>query len=149
MNTMNKMQKGFTLIELMIVIAIIAILAAIALPAYQDYTIRTKVSETMVQMDAAKLDVTETAADKAGSIASVTSNADAGYSTPATTYVASVTIAAPGVITGTSRNTGAAANGGDVVLVLTPTKDATSGVLIWKCTSTAGAAKYLPASCRP
>jgi type IV pilus assembly protein PilA len=128
----------------MIVIAIIAILAAIALPAYQDYTIRSKTTETMVQMDAAKLAVSETAANKPNGFTDVTTNAAAGFSSPATTYVASVNIV-NGVITGTSRNTGATPA---VVLTLTPTKTTGSGVLNWTCKTTAGATKYVPSSCR-
>ena len=64
MNMMKNIQKGFTLIELMIVVAIIGILAAIALPAYQDYTIRAQVSEGLVLASAAKIAVAETFADR-------------------------------------------------------------------------------------
>ena len=144
---MKSMQKGFTLIELMIVVAIIAILTAIALPAYQDYSVRAKVSEALVQMDGAKLAVTESASTKAGGLASVTTNAEAGYSSPATSYVSKVEVGAAGMITATTRNTGAP-TGADPVLVLTPLKGTTDNVLTWKCTATAGAPKYLPASCR-
>ena len=61
---MKRVQQGFTLIELMIVVAIIGILAAVALPAYQDYTVRSRVSEAMVFADAAKTAVAENAADR-------------------------------------------------------------------------------------
>ncbi|OOG59670.1 pilin [Rhodanobacter sp. C03] len=144
---MKNLQKGFTLIELMIVVAIIAILTAIALPAYQDYTVRSKVTETMVQMDAAKLAVTETAASLGG-LANVTVS-NSGYAFPAngTTYVASVTIGAgTGVVTGLSKNTGAA--GAAPSMSLSPSSKAAGGPLIWTCAPVAGAVKYLPASCR-
>ncbi|MBB6187255.1 pilin [Rhodanobacter sp. MP7CTX1] len=144
---MKNMQKGFTLIELMIVVAIIAILTAIALPAYQDYTIRSKTTETMVQMDAAKLAVTETAASLGG-LTKVTAT-NAGYSFPATgtTYVATVAITnGTGVVTGTSRNTGAAAAN---QILLNPTQASPSAPIVWACHPGAtGLPKYLPASCR-
>ena len=99
---MNKVQKGFTLIELMIVVAIIGILAAIALPAYQDYTIRSKVSEALVMASEAKTAVAETAA-ALGGLANVTA-ANTGFVSAATTYVASIAITdATGVITVTTQ----------------------------------------------
>src|ERR1700722_12157740 len=93
---LKQVQKGFTLIELMIVVAIIGILAAIAIPAYQDYTIRSKVTEGIGLADAAKTAVSE--AYQAGDIAGVTALAGSWTSTP-TKYVSGVTIAGTGVIT--------------------------------------------------
>ena len=142
---MKNMQKGFTLIELMIVVAIIAILTAIALPAYQDYTVRTKVTETMVQMDSAKLAVTETASTLGG-LSFITAT-NTGYSFGGTTYVKTVVITpTTGVITGTSQATGA--SGAPPAIILTPNPTANGGPLVWNCTPGGGLTKYLPASCR-
>jgi type IV pilus assembly protein PilA len=137
---MQQMQKGFTLIELMIVVAIIGILAAVAIPAYQDYTIRARVTEGLTMADSAKLAVSETAITNN---ALPGSQAATGYVSPAaTTNVSSIAIAANGVTTVTYTAT---AGGGTIVL--TPTLQA-NGDVTWDCTQGTLNAKYRPASCR-
>ncbi len=139
---MKRVQQGFTLIELMIVVAIIGILAAIALPAYQDYATRSKMSEVIVMMEPAKLAVSETASSL-GDLALVTV-ANSGYVFPgATQFVSGVAITdATGVVTATSTVPNATG-----AVVLTPTQIAGSAQLTWVCSS-AIPAKYLPSSCR-
>ena len=137
-------QQGFTLIELMIVVAIIGILAAIALPAYQDYTTRAKVTEVVTMMSPAKLAVAETSSSEGG-LANVTA-ANSGYTFPgATAYVSGIVIAdATGVITATSTVPNALGT-----IILTPTDvGVLTGQLRWACTS-AIPPRFLPAECRP
>ena len=153
---MKQLQKGFTLIELMIVVAIIGILAAVALPAYQDYTVRAKVTEGMSLAGSAKTAVAENAANGAAFTS--------GWTAPsATANVSSLAIAAA---TGEITVTYTAALGGST-LNINPRDGAnplssgaipTAGSISWACKSagspagsgTSGniAAKYVPAACR-
>lgn len=139
----RNVQKGFTLIELMIVVAIIGILAAVALPAYQDYTTRAKISEVIVMASPAKLAVAETASSL-GALGSVTQS-NSGYIFPGSTkYVSGIAITdGSGVVTATSTVPNATGS-----IVLTPTAVASTSQLTWVCSSSIDS-KFLPANCRP
>jgi prepilin-type N-terminal cleavage/methylation domain-containing protein len=138
-----KRTKGFTLIELMIVVAIVGILAAIAIPAYQDYTVRARVTEGLSLAASAKLAVEET---YQSTNAFPATQATTGYVSPtATTNVQSVVItAATGVIVITYTT-----QARDVVLTLTPTADAATGGLTWACAvDSAANNRFVPQNCR-
>jgi type IV pilus assembly protein PilA len=159
----RSMQKGFTLIELMIVVAIIGILAAVALPAYQDYTVRAKMSEAILAASGCRTSITET-------IQSASSQLPAAgawgceSSTATSQYVAKVETDGTGLITVTTQGVKNATNGTveGGKLQLKPVKDAAGtafaatdvGVSVykWVCgpaaTGLAVDAKYLPGSCR-
>jgi type IV pilus assembly protein PilA len=139
---MKSVQKGFTLIELMIVVAIIGILAAIAIPQYQDYTIRSKITEGLNMAAPAKLGVAETYASNGAPPAD---NLAAGISdTISSKYVSAVEVN-NGVITVTL--TGIHANVDGKIITLTPDFDDTAGRVDWTCTFD-GDDKYVPANCR-
>lgn len=154
-------QKGLTLIELMIVIAVIGILGALALPAYQDYTVRAKVSEMLLAANGCKTAVTE--AISSASEANVSAALPKACDSQTSKYVSAIAVDANGVITVTGQHqalrgsTSASAN----AIALTPLQtgdtaingntDGGKSVGGWRC-GPAGSnplpAKYLPASCK-
>ncbi|WP_434679692.1 pilin [Pseudomonas sp. R1-18] len=138
-------QKGFTLIELMIVVAIVGILAAVALPAYQDYTIRAQVAELMGLTDGAKVAVTETY-QSTGALPG--DNAAAGFGGATGRYTASVVVGAAGVITATADNVNSnPAIRGQTITLAPQALAANNNVVNWTCGGTIPA-RFRPTSCR-
>ena len=155
MQIKRSVQKGFTLIELMIVVAIIGILAAVALPAYQDYTIRAKNSEVILAASSCRTSITETVQTQPTLPAAGGWGCEA--STPTSRYVSKIDTSAVGVITVTSRaikNQADGSENGAVTLIPQPPAGgsiAAGGTIgTWICggTGTTIASKFLPASCR-
>ena len=161
---MKRVQQGFTLIELMIVVAIIGILAAVALPAYQDYTVRAKISEAILAMDTCKASISEASQTGLASPPSANDGFACGESSSAQSkYVGQLHTTSAGIITVTTQNLPTAAIG---TIQLAPFSDAAGAtasqaadfgsadpkpVRVWKCSAPASGgvpAKYLPASCR-
>ena len=163
----RQLQQGFTLIELMIVVAIIGILAAVALPAYQDYTKRAKMSEVVLAASACRTSITEVYQSGSASNAPGANGwgceAGAGTSNPSVTskYVAAVTTSIDGKVTVTAQGFGDSQIDTHVV-TLTPMATATAAAVFasnagqaiygWRCGSTADGtnipSKFLPGSCR-
>ena len=146
MKYMKRVSKGFTLIELMIVIAIIAILVALALPAYQDYTIRTKVAEGLSVAASAKLAAAETC--QSDPALTGMNNTLAGYTFEASTYVATVNISGGcNVDDDITINAGVTSATGTVAGTITLTGDINVGNISWVCTSSLDN-RFVPATCR-
>jgi len=138
-NIVRTAQKGFTLIELMIVVAIIGILAAVALPAYQDYTVRAKVSELILAGSAYKTAIAEKYQSDNNS-----ASAGSNISVNVVGKITAGTVSDAGVITiqGSSASTSV---GAAVTITMTPTYNS-AGTISWSCTGTPP--RYMPATCR-
>jgi type IV pilus assembly protein PilA len=154
----KRIQQGFTLIELMIVVAIIGILAAVALPAYQDYTIRAKMSEVILGMSACRTSITEVYQSGPATAPGAGGWGCELSASQATKYVAGISTDANGMITATVQNISTSVN--NSLVVLTPyatsaaaavfTPGGSQSLYGWSCggTGTTVERKYLPGSCR-
>ncbi|WP_339413881.1 pilin [Pseudomonas sp. EA_35y_Pfl2_R5] len=155
---MKTMQKGFTLIELMIVVAIIGILAAVALPAYQDYTVRAKVSEGMIAASSIKIGVTDVFADNGiAGVAAYSAVLAADQANLITNLISAIAVdAANGTISVTMGGIPQLGAGTDVLAFVPQINGAaisdanSTGSITWDCTSatTTIIDKFLPANCR-
>jgi len=169
---MKSVQKGFTLIELMIVVAIIGILAAIAIPAYQDYTIRAQVTEGLNLADGVKVAVadyyTQNGTFPAAVLTTATTAGGLGFTAPATGKYSQVDLAAAGMIVATFSSTTGQANAKlNTLTVGVDPYVSSNGDLVWQCgmakapttniptpaaadssSKTTIPAKWLPASCK-
>jgi type IV pilus assembly protein PilA len=154
---MKTMQKGFTLIELMIVVAIIGILAAVALPAYQDYTVRAKMSEVILAMSACRTSITEVY-QSGGSAPGVNGWGCEISAGTGTKYVRAISTDGNGVVTATVQSISTSVD--TKLVTLTPlsaaataatfTAGSSSALFGWTCggTGTTVPPKFLPGSCR-
>ena len=170
MQIKRSVQQGFTLIELMIVVAIIGILAAVALPAYQDYTVRAKVSEAILAGSQCRTTITETLQTNSSTALPVANtwgceqNSAGVAGSAATRYVLSIVTTNLGVVTIKTTTDTSLGDAASKEIVMTPQKNNGSGVgtdltatdtrltvFGWKCGpggATPMSAKYLPGSCR-
>jgi type IV pilus assembly protein PilA len=154
----KRIQQGFTLIELMIVVAIIGILAAVALPAYQDYTIRAKMSEVILGMSACRTSITEVYQSGPANAPGAGGWGCELSASQATKYVAGITTDNNGVITATVQNVSGSVNQSLVTLI--PLAQSTTAAAFttgssqslygWVCGGSGSTVerKYLPGSCR-